>query len=228
MYCNSPYKLLIEFLQDEDPDFLDDLVIFEAGFEDLGFILQLYKAYPFYKYIGIQKENETILRITFDHDNHFQDTIPFSENETVYSKYLQYAMELKMVNPFSLEQFQNLIDLRFNTKIEDYILYHSTIIPKFKIGIFNRLFHQLESKEIGWQIVKWFQSNSTSDSLLLFSVNIGNRELYEKVDPGLIPESYMYTKEDIEILIHSVDGKILKSEFQDTFFISLLLLLNES
>ena len=101
----SPYKLLKDYLTQNDIGIQTDMTIFEAGFEDIGPILQFYNEFKFEKYIGVEKIKATQLTISFDHKDKY--VLPFQSlnYENSYDIYKECCIESKAIQIFNETKF---------------------------------------------------------------------------------------------------------------------------
>jgi len=221
-----PYKLLTNYLLQERSNYFHDKTIFEAGFRDIGYILQLYKNFRFFQYTGVDIIRENELMISYNHDKPIPDTTIQIGGDTAFKRYQSYCNDSNNISPFNQEQFEKIFKLNFETTIENYIQNNPIISPKINVAIFNKLFHRLENKEIPKKILNWLKINSSNNSLLLFSVNLENQEIYENKDESINIGDYIYTENDVLSLINSVNGVTIFKEFQDKYFLSCLVKFN--
>lgn len=209
----DPYKLIEKHFK-EDKSIFKNFKIFEAGFGDLGYIMDFYYKIPFSKYLGIEIFEKHELRIS----NLKKDgTRGSSSNgkDDEYERYVNYFNESEQKIKLTREQFMEIFFIEYETMIESHIVENDRSIEKYDLGIFSNIFHKFSDKTIPINILKWFRENSTENSFLYFKV-MKTKSPYENID-------FIYTKKDIEELVVSFKGEIITQDESDENFNSYLL-----
>lgn len=205
----NPYNLLTEHLLKPDADPNEKIRIFEAGFGDVGQVMDLYNHLIFDHYTGVEIDTEA--NVSFTHQN--SDGIGRSgvaHHGSIYQKYLNYFEESQNGEPMNIEEFKSIFDLHFEKSVMDFVLHRIELKGKPTIGIFHNLFHKFERKEVPLQIIRWFKSISKPDSLILISIMTGDRYAYPNID-------YIYSVKDKETLLNEFNGTIIKHTKEDPF-----------
>ncbi len=164
MKSTNPYKLLAQYKHQASQDYFKYKYIFEAGFKDLKDAIDFYLECNFKKFQGVDIEPESQTMS----DNEF---VPCQNH---FDTYIEQC-KIKVINtPMSQDEFNVVFNRNNKTKIEDFIEVNPKVKEKFDVGVFTKLFHLLDDKEIPMQIVKWFNKNSNENALMLFSVRTSN------------------------------------------------------
>ena len=117
------YSLLLYYIQESSKSF-HECVIFEAGFGDLGPIIELYHRHPFNKYIGIETINESEVFVTFPNpDGKGRTSGGTYLNDGLYEKYENWCQHKPEIvqKKLSKIEFSHKFQLKLNTKIEEFI-----------------------------------------------------------------------------------------------------------
>ncbi len=196
----NPYNLLTQLNHDANPDYYRHKYIFEAGFNNLENAFEFYVKYKCKKFQGVDIEPECAL-------------------ESYYETYIELCNSNCINTPMEKNEFNVVFNLNNNTNIQDYIESNPNVIEKFDIGVFTKIFHLLNDKEIPKQIVKWFYNNSTEKALMLFNVRTNNINHYtgEVVNNILTHNSY-----EISELIELFNGVQVVRSNEDSFELILI------
>ncbi|MBK6701430.1 MAG: hypothetical protein IPG55_16400 [Saprospiraceae bacterium] len=205
----NPYNLLTQLNHDANPDYYRHKYIFEAGFNDLENAIKFYLKYNFKKFQGVDIEPECATIIN-------KELVPV---QSYYETYTELCSSNCINTPMEKNEFNVVFNLNNNTNIQDFIESNPNVIEKFDIGVFTRLFHLLNDKEIPKQIVKWFYNNSTEKALMLFNVSTNNINPYtgEEVYNILTHNSY-----EISELIELFNGVQVVRSNEDSFELILI------
>ena len=206
----DPYKLILEFFSNNKQDEFKKMSLFEAGFGDLGCLLDLYYELPFHIYHGIEKYEESRLSVTHDDELGSRSSGTYSSSDSTYLRYLNYVESTKVKNTLHENEFDSTFKLEFEKNIEHYFLNNSNCNHNYGIGIFSNLFHKFPDKQLPQNIVNWFYSNSSPDSYLLFTVMTSDLYALNGID-------FIYNESDIKELLKQFPGIIISQSSFDSF-----------
>ncbi len=222
----KPYQLLTRYIDSNSEVDTHNLTLFEAGFGYIGYVFDLYRNYKFHKYIGIDENYESAMQTFFSESIDPMFLASFDNLNSMVDRYNLYLSIHDLYIRLNHEQFSEIFDLQFQTEIRNYISQNKKSIELFDVGIFNKIFYLMDLCH-AISIVEWFRDNSKQNSLLLITVNIGSREIYESNIKISELKDHYYSKEKINKLIEAANGEIIDSEFIDNYFLSLLIKANQ-
>ncbi len=210
----NPYHVLENYFSNRK-NLFSEFSLFEAGFYDFGYVLDLYYKLPFKKYDGLEKYKECELRVLFKNaDDSRSSGGAYYSQESIYDRYLRYCENTQIRTPINIDKFSEIFTLKFETPIEQYINENSTINELFDIGfdigIFSKLFHKFSDKNIPKKIVSWFYKTSKVNSFLYFTVMTSEEFACKGIDD-------IYTQEDISELKACFPGKVVEMFRCDSF-----------
>lgn len=222
----NPYKLLKDYLNENNQITLSDSNLFEAGFGFIAYVFEFYNKYQFKEYTGIECSTEGSIQTFFsERIINPEEQINFDSLSTMYERFQRFQNLDSLQRDLSRNKFDSIFHFVFKITIKDYILQNPKMLKLFHIGIFNKILH-LDTKENALNSVKWFQENSCKNALMLITLNILNKDVYQANYNNLELKQHEYNQDDIKKLINAAKGKLIKQEFIDDYFLSILIMTN--
>lgn len=210
---SDPYALIDRQIVKGDNSALHGKSIFEFGFGDFGQTLDLYYRAPFLKFDGYEKHPENELTVMVK-DGNARSGGAVSHPCSIFNRYEGYCKLAEIQIPLTENEFDETFSLSFETSIEDFVQN-----PKehrlYDIGVFSKVFHKLESRDLSQAMVDWLWHNSSPDAFLLVTVMTSDKYAIQGRD-------WIYNEDEIINLLDCFPGEIVDSESINGDFKSVL------